>query len=48
MTRLALVLIFLSVTIAPLGAEEKAAAVNAKHGTVVCVSPEAAEVGVQS
>src|SRR5262249_28780928 len=34
------------VLVAPASAEEKARAVEAKHGMVVCVSPEAADVGV--
>jgi gamma-glutamyltranspeptidase / glutathione hydrolase len=46
MPRFAVLLIALVVTIAPAGAEERAAAVTGKHGMVVCVSPEAAEVGV--
>jgi gamma-glutamyltranspeptidase / glutathione hydrolase len=46
MARLAIALVVLAVPVAPAGAEEKRQAVTAKNGMVVCVSPEAADVGV--
>ena len=46
MTRVLLALIATIVLVVPAAAQEKSRAVTAKHGMVVCVSPEAANVGV--
>jgi gamma-glutamyltranspeptidase / glutathione hydrolase len=47
MTRLLAGLVVSIVLVVPAAAEEKPKAVVAKHGMVVCVSPEAADVGVE-
>src|SRR5829696_1982562 len=46
MRRFAIGLVVLAVPCAPVGAQEKGRAVTAQHGMIVCVSPEAADVGV--
>jgi len=46
MTRFVVGLVVLAVPCAPVQAQEKARAVTGKNGMVVCVSPEAADVGV--
>jgi gamma-glutamyltranspeptidase/glutathione hydrolase len=46
MMRIAIGLVVLAVPCAPVGAQEKGRAVSRQHGMVVCVSPEAADVGV--
>jgi gamma-glutamyltranspeptidase/glutathione hydrolase len=46
MRRFAIGLVVLAVPCAPVGAQEKGRAVTGQNGMVVCVSPEAAEVGV--
>jgi gamma-glutamyltranspeptidase / glutathione hydrolase len=46
MMRFAVGLVVLTVSCAPVRAQEKGRAVTGEHGMVVCVSPEAADVGV--
>jgi gamma-glutamyltranspeptidase/glutathione hydrolase len=46
MRRVVIGLVVLAIPFLPAAAQEKPSAVTAKHGMVVCVSPEAADVGV--